>query len=155
MRHWPRRYGEKLRLGQLGEWTAHWPHTTMIPVELLITSFPISSLYMTYTGMSASGGDKVACEAIIASIEKQWENSDQEPFIVAVLLNFLLKTLVIWFYLRVPWREGIILIYRGYYPWGKESTTLEATWRIATLETGGWTRKERQHFVRFRKGEGN
>ena len=58
--------------------------------EVLIT---FGSLCVTYSGMSWSGdGDKVACEAIIASIEKQWKNSDQEPFIAAVLFNPLLKT---------------------------------------------------------------
>ena len=50
-------------------------------------------LCMTYTGMIYSGdGDRKACEAIIASIEKRWMNFDQEPFIAAVLLNPLLKT---------------------------------------------------------------
>jgi len=50
------------------------------------------SLCMTYSGMiSSRQGDIVSCQAIIASIEKRWKNSDQEPFIAAVLLNPLLK----------------------------------------------------------------
>jgi len=57
--------------------------------EVLIT---FGSLCMTYTGMLLSGeGDRVACEAVIASIKKRWKNSDQEPFIAAVLLNPQLK----------------------------------------------------------------
>ena len=48
---------------------------------------------MTYTAMRFFlGGDRVSCEAIIASIEKRWASADQEPFIASILLNPLLKT---------------------------------------------------------------
>ena len=51
------------------------------------------SLCMTYTGMLAPGkGDAISCQAIVASIEKRWKNSDQAPFIAAVVLNPLFKT---------------------------------------------------------------
>jgi hypothetical protein len=50
------------------------------------------SLCITYTGMvSSSTGDEELCDAIIASIKKRWKNSDQGPFIAAILLNPLLK----------------------------------------------------------------
>ena len=42
--------------------------------------------------MGLTHGDPDSCEAIINSIEKQWSNSDQAPFIAAVILNPLLKT---------------------------------------------------------------
>ena len=48
---------------------------------------------MKYTEMMKSVGDEVPCQAIIASIEKRWANTDQEPFIASVLLNPLLKTI--------------------------------------------------------------
>ena len=47
---------------------------------------------MTYTEMASDGGDITSCEAIIGSIEKRWKNSDQGPFIAAVILNPILKT---------------------------------------------------------------
>jgi hypothetical protein len=57
--------------------------------EVLVT---FGSLCMTYTGMKSHGGDPVSCQAIIDSIEKRWKNSDQVPFIAAIILNPLLKT---------------------------------------------------------------
>ena len=42
--------------------------------------------------MASKNGDEVSCQAIIASIEKRWKNSDQAPFIASIILNPLLKT---------------------------------------------------------------
>jgi hypothetical protein len=57
--------------------------------EVLLT---FGSLCMTYTKMMSPDGDVVSCQAIIGSIEKRWKNSDQAPFIAAIILNPLLKT---------------------------------------------------------------
>lgn len=49
-------------------------------------------LSMTYTQMMLSpDGDVDCCNAIIASLEKCWMNSDQAPFIASIFLNPLLK----------------------------------------------------------------
>ena len=42
--------------------------------------------------MASKDGDMTSCQAIIRSIEKRWKNSDQAPFIAAIILNPLLKT---------------------------------------------------------------
>ena len=50
------------------------------------------NLCMTYTDMMFTlEGDKDSCNAITASVEKRWANSDQAPFIASILLNPLLK----------------------------------------------------------------
>jgi hypothetical protein len=41
--------------------------------------------------MMSLNGDVMSCQAIIGSIEKRWNNSDQPPFIAAIILNPLLK----------------------------------------------------------------
>lgn len=57
--------------------------------EVLLT---FSALMLNYRDLRDRGvGDRVACDAILASLEKRWSNADQEVLIAAVILNPFFK----------------------------------------------------------------
>ena len=57
--------------------------------EVLLT---FGALMLQYKKLRAGGdGDQVACDAILASLEKRWLNTDQDIFIAAVVLNPIFK----------------------------------------------------------------
>ena len=57
--------------------------------EVLLT---FGALAMEYTDLrDRRGGDQVACNAILSSLEKRWANTDQDVFIAAVILNPFFK----------------------------------------------------------------
>ena len=57
--------------------------------EVLLT---FGALTMEYRDLRDNrGGDRVACDAILHSLEKRWANADQDIFIAAVVLNPFFK----------------------------------------------------------------
>lgn len=57
--------------------------------EVLLT---FGSLVLEYkTLRDNKGGDQVACNAILSSLEKRWANTEQDVFIAAVILNPFFK----------------------------------------------------------------
>lgn len=57
--------------------------------EVLLT---FGALTMEYKDLRDNhGGDQVACNAILGSLEKRWANADQAVFIAAVILNPFFK----------------------------------------------------------------
>ena len=57
--------------------------------EVLLT---FGALTMEYQDLrDTRGGDQVACDAILGSLEKRWANADQNVLIAAVILNPFFK----------------------------------------------------------------
>jgi hypothetical protein len=57
--------------------------------EVLLT---FGALTMEYRSLRDNrGGDQIACDAILGSLEKRWRNTDQDIFIAAVILNPFFK----------------------------------------------------------------
>jgi len=57
--------------------------------EVLLT---FGALMMDYKDLRDNrGGDQVACNAVLNSLEKRWANADQDVFIAAVILNPFFK----------------------------------------------------------------
>lgn len=57
--------------------------------EVLLT---FGALMLSYRNLRGQpNGDRAACDAILASLERRWSNADQEVFIAAVILNPFFK----------------------------------------------------------------
>ncbi|KAF8975091.1 hypothetical protein BDQ17DRAFT_1441658 [Cyathus striatus] len=66
--------------------------TVLMTFGYLVMEYKKMILMETSDGETTSFGDTESANAIISSIEKHWEKSDQEVFIAAVILNPFYQT---------------------------------------------------------------